>query len=420
MYFDSEAKRFKEVVESAGDSIVGFIHDRTDPDALGWVVLTHRLLRERFNKSFAAFYSKKIAFLMNRSIVKNFVPAGVLHRLEENRELGKEWLDQSSLLLIGDCSSPEVISGLGRYLKSEEGAAKPILFFDHHAKVGNDLEDYPNVIPLRVESSQSTSSLMLHVMRNLGVDLDGEDEAQLRTAVVARLGIEIDLLGYDPEKVAPSVKESLDYLDRVIGERGDALLRKLRQIKVSQNWYVHLSRALRQVPRMNPNLAVCGLGVLDDNGILPFVANELMRTGYFSSVIVVGLVYDLLGPRFIDIDLEASGRSRANPEIALPDLFGKVFFYTDEAGRKVSRGGGRTNELLGDFAGAGASVPLKYWLDMKLFGPDKLKRLLADHAWPVEFERVKTLLLASYEMKPDQVIDVAERPEPGEGEEAGE
>src|SRR5688572_846031 len=101
MYFENESKRFKDVVESAaGDSFVGFIHDRTDPDALGWVVLTHRLLRERFNKQFAAFYSKKIAFLMNRALIKSFVSAGVLMRLEENREAVKEWLDKASLILI--------------------------------------------------------------------------------------------------------------------------------------------------------------------------------------------------------------------------------------------------------------------------------------------------------------------------------
>src|SRR5436190_11503042 len=221
MYFESETKRFKEVVEGiTGDSVIGFIHDRTDPDALGWVVLTHRLLRERFNKSFAAFYSKKIAFLMNRNIVKNFVPAGVLTRVEENRELTKEWLDKSSLILVGDCSSPEVISGLGRYLKSDEGSSKPILFMDHHAKGEHDLEDHPNTTALRIESAQSTTSIILHVMRNLGVELDGDDEGQLRAAVVARLGIEIDLIGYEDDRVAPSVRDSLAYLDRVIGGKG--------------------------------------------------------------------------------------------------------------------------------------------------------------------------------------------------------
>jgi hypothetical protein len=421
MYFESETKRFRDVIESTSNpNIVGFIHDRTDPDALGWVVLTHRLLRERFDRSFAAFYSKKIAFLMNRTIVKNFIPAGVLGRVEENRELAKEWLEKAALILIGDCSNPEIVAGLGRYLRSEEGADKPILFIDHHAKVENDLEDYPKVIPLRVESAQSTSSLMLHVMRNLGVELDGDDESQLRTAVVAKLGIEIDLIGIDEDKVAPSVRESIGYLEGVMGEKGDALIRKLRQIKVAQAWYVHLARAMQHLPHYSPNLAVCGLGVLDDNGILPFVANEMMRTGHFSSVMAFGIVYDQLGQRLIDIDLEASGRSRANPDIALPDLFAKVFFYTDEQGKRISRGGGRTNELLGDFAGAGASVPLKYWLDMKSFGVEKLKRLLVEHAWPIEFERIRSLLAANFEIKPDQILDVADRRPAEPGPEGGE
>src|SRR5436190_15813660 len=190
MAFENEARRFQSAVEAAeSDAIVGFIHDRTDPDALGWVVLTHRLLRERFNKSFAAFYSKKIAFLMNRMMVKSFVPAGVLGRIEENRELAKDWLARSSLILIGDTSNPETITGLGKYLKSEEGQGKPVLFIDHHARVEHDLEELPSAVPLRVESAQSTTSLMVHIMRNLGVELDGDDESQMRAAVVARLGL---------------------------------------------------------------------------------------------------------------------------------------------------------------------------------------------------------------------------------------
>jgi len=393
MYFEGETKKFNDLLEATeSESVAGFIPDRTDPDALGWVVLTHRLLRERFNKAFNCFYSKKIAFMMNRNIVKNFVPAGVLHRVEENKDL-------------------LAVSGLKTFLKSDEWAQKSILFVDHHERVEKDLEDLPNVTPLRVESSQSTSSMMLHIMRNLDVELNPDEEGDLRTAVACKLGIEIDLIGYDEDKIADSVKDSMAYLDGVIGEKGQALVKKLRQIKIPRRWYPHLSRALAQVPRANQNLAVVGLGVLDDNGILPFVANELMRTGYFESVMVYGIVYDQIGQRFVDIDLEASGRSRNKPDISLPELFSKVFFYRDEQGRKVSRGGGRANEILGDFAGAGASVPLKYFLDMTSFGIDQLKRLLIEHAWPIEFERTKANLLSAHDVKPDQIHDVAERPE---------
>ena len=62
------------------DHVIGFIHDRTDPDSLGFVALANLILKEKFAKSFTCFYSKKIAFLMNRQLVKNFIPAGVLLR----------------------------------------------------------------------------------------------------------------------------------------------------------------------------------------------------------------------------------------------------------------------------------------------------------------------------------------------------
>ena len=85
----------------------------------------------------------------------------------------------------------------------------------------------------------------------------------------------------------------------------------------------------------------------------------------------------------------------------------KVFYYRDESGRRISRGGGRTNDIYGEHSGAGASIPLKYWKDMKNFGIDDQKRLLLEHAWPVEFERIKSHLLSATEIRADQIVDVA-------------
>ena len=412
MAFETETKRFVEAVESCpSEHVLGWVHDRTDPDSLGFVALSNLILRQHFDKSLICFYSKKIAFFMNRQLAKNFIPSGVLRRIEEHPDAFSEALARSSLILVGDVSNPEIVTGLNRYLKSEDFRAddKRIVFVDHHEKVVDDLEDLPNVTPIRVESAQSTSSLMIHIMRNLGLSLDPDDETQLKAAVVAKLGIDIDLTGYAEDKIADSVKESLAYLNGIIGDRGDQIIRKLKQIRVAQGWYGHLASALRPITEYSPSLAVCGLGVLDDNGILPFVANELMKTSYFNSVITFGIVYDQIGQHFADLDLEASGRSRANLDIALPDLFAKVFVYTDAEGRRISRGGGRTNEILGEHAGAGASIPLAYWREMKSFGIEKQKRLLTEHAWPVEFERVKSLLIPSVEIRPDQIIDASLR-----------
>ena len=61
--------------------------------------------------------------------------------------------------------------------------------------------------------------------------------------------------------------------------------------------------------------------------------------------------------------------------------------------------------MLGDFAGAGASIPLSYWREMKIFGIEKQKQHLLDHAWSVEFERIRSLLIANAEIRPDQVFD---------------
>ena len=89
----------------------------------------------------------------------------------------------------------------------------------------------------------------------------------------------------------------------------------------------------------------------------------------------------------------------------MPDLFSKVFVYTDDKGRRISRGGGRTNDIFGEHSGAGASIPLKYWMDMNNFGVEKQKELLLEHGWPIEFERIKSHVLNAAEIRADQIVD---------------
>ncbi len=70
MAFETETKRLENIIKSTQtDHILGWIHDRTDPDALGFVALAYILLRERFGKTLHCYYSKKITFLMNRNIL---------------------------------------------------------------------------------------------------------------------------------------------------------------------------------------------------------------------------------------------------------------------------------------------------------------------------------------------------------------
>ena len=66
---------------------------------------------------------------------------------------------------------------------------------------------------------------------------------------------------YSEEKIADSVNDSLAYLNHVIGDRGDQIIKKLKQIKIAQGWYNHLASALSFMGQYSTNLAVCGLGI---------------------------------------------------------------------------------------------------------------------------------------------------------------
>ena len=347
--FEEATRLFTEAVEAAaGDEIIGWAHDRLDPDTMGAAGLAWFILKEKFQKKFVCYHSKQMSFLMNRSLAKNFLPSRLILRCEEEKDL-IGIASRASLILILDATSPETMSDLSRLMRrSEEIRERPIFFIDHHRRGPVDLEDLPNARGLRLEDAQSTSAIMVHILRNLGLDLNGKSEEGFRLAVAAKAGIETDLIGIDEDGLAATTRDALAYLDSVLGERGEEILEKLRGLKQPMSWYRKLGEALAQVDAYDQKIAVAGLGVIDDTGMIPFIANELMKTGPFKTAIVFGIVYDRIEERIVAIDLDASGRSTQDTEIVLPDLFHEIFYITDEEGRKISKGGGRSNMLLGD------------------------------------------------------------------------
>ncbi|MBL4844305.1 MAG: hypothetical protein JKY65_02155 [Planctomycetes bacterium] len=413
-YFEDVTELVVRTLDAVeGDSIIGWAHDRVDPDTMGANGLLWYLLRERYQKSYCCYYSKRMSFLMNRSLVTNFMPSGVLRRCEATENLS-EVAHKAELIVVLDATSPEIMTDFSHLLRrSAEIREKPILFIDHHRRGKSDIETLPNANGVRNEGGQATSAIMLHVLLNLGLEL-GQDDETFRLAVVTRAGIETDLIGVDPSGYAASTIAALDYLDTVLGERGRAILNKLSSIKHPPGWYRKLGQALTQVGDYDSNIAIAGLGVINDTGIVPFVANRLMEMGPYKTTIVFAIVYDVVDGQIVSIDLDASGRSSADTEIVLADLFHDLFYVTDSDNRRTPKGGGRANKLLGDFSGAGASVPLDYWRHINCRSADEKKAILTRMAWPAEFLRIRHLLtqripsLKAEEIRSVDPIDVLE------------
>lgn len=403
--FAEATRAFVEAIESCkGDEVIGWAHDRMDPDTMGAAGLCWYILKEKFDKKFVCYYSKAMSFLMNRSLAKNFLPSRLLLRCEEEKDL-LGIASRASLIVILDATSPETMTDLSRLMRrSEEVREKPIFFIDHHRRGSVDVEDLPHARGLRLEDAQATSAIMVHILRNLGLELNGKSEECFRLAVAAKAGIETDLIGVDRDGLADTTRDALAYLDSVIGERGEEILDKLRGLKQPLSWYKKLGEALARVHDYDQKIAVIGLGVIDDTGMIPFVANELMATGPFKTAIVFGLVYDRIEDRIVAVDIDSSGRSSQDTEVVLPDLFHEIFYITDEEGRKISKGGGRSNMLLGDYSGAGASVPLRYWRDLPTASADDKVHLLERYAWPAEFFRLRHLIAQRVALKPDKIL----------------
>jgi len=410
-YFEEATELLVNVMEGIEEEeVIGWAHDRIDPDTMGANGLTWYVLRERFAKRFVCYYSKRMSFLMNRTLATNFMPSGILRRCEQTENLSEIAL-KAPLIVVLDATCPEIMTDFSRILRrTKQVREKPILFFDHHRKGDSDIEDLPNATGYRGEGAQATSAIMLHIARNLGLDLRASEEG-FRLAVVARAGIDTDLIGVDPSGYTDSTLAAIDYLDEVLGERGHEILEKLRAIKHPLTWYSKLGEALSEVENFDPTIAVVGLGVIDDTGIVPFVANRLLEVGAFKTTIVFGLVYDRIEGQIISVDLDASGRSNQDTEVVLPDLFHEIFFVTSPDGRKTSKGGGRANMLMGDYSGAGASVPLDYWRQLGTKSADEKIQLLNRLAWPAEFIRLRHLLTSRiHSLKATEVRSVVPIP----------
>lgn len=406
-YFEEATELLVRVIEETeADTIIGWAHDRIDPDTMGANGLMWYLLRERFGKSYTCYYSKRMSFLMNRSLATNFMPNGVLRRCEGTENLS-EVAHKAGLIVVLDATSPEIMTDFSLLLRrSEELRNKRMLFVDHHRKGQSDIENLENAVGVRYEHGQATSAILVHVMRNLGLDLHSSEEG-FRLAVVARAGIETDLIGVDPSGYAESTLDALAYLDSVLGDRGQEILTKLSSIKHPMSWYRKLGQALAAVGKYDSTIAVAGLGVISDTGIVPFVANRLMDLGPFKTTIVFGIVYDVVEGQIVSVDLDASGRSSQDTEVVLPDLFHEIFFVTDPDGRKTPKGGGRANKLLGDYSGAGASVPLDYWRHLLTKSADEKKKVLHRLAWPAEFLRLRHLLTSRVpSLKPEAIVSL--------------
>src|SRR5438067_257365 len=110
--FEAATKLFVEAIENtAGEEVVGWAHDRMDPDTMGAAGLCYYILKEKFQKKFVCYYSKAMSFLMNRSIAKNFLPSRLLLRCEEEKDL-LGIANRAPLIVILDATSPETMTDL--------------------------------------------------------------------------------------------------------------------------------------------------------------------------------------------------------------------------------------------------------------------------------------------------------------------
>ncbi len=340
-----------------GESVLGWTHNRPDPDAEGSAGLMS-IIMDHYGRSFSCLYSKRMAYLENRHIDANFLPKGLLQRQELVEDL-PGMIESSAGAMLIDTSCYENVNNFSSVLEnpSYHDGKKNIFTIDHHKNGNGD-----NGIVL--ENAGSTVSILTSLIDRLGIPFKDDHQGILAAAY---RGLQTDT--QDLSQLNDIDQFALDYLEHHLTDASKEDIERISQLKAPFHWMSALGFATSgDVDKYDKNVAIIGLGVVPDNGIYSYVSHEMLKLvtkSFYSSintVIVFGLTYETIADKIYYVDLDASGRTENNNEIKIEELFHDLFYKNGEDGNKISYGGGRSHDILGHVGIAGASIPMQEYI----------------------------------------------------------
>ena len=391
-----------------GKRVICFVQDRCDLDAQASVAVFDHILREKYESKATCFYSKQPTFLMNRRVESELL-SGMFQRTEESENLD-ERIESSPIITVFDAINFGMISSFSRVLNNDEfkEGSKPILLFDHHLD-SNEAEEIadesPSAYGEKVKSivlkAGANTSIMLSLMGELGVEFDPSNEKHKQIAMAAHIGIKIDTEQFKKEYLTKIDEEACDTINKLLDEEALDLIGQLEEIRTPVDWIIHKGRAFSHCRRFDSSVAAYGIGVIDDAGIIPYVADALKETGFFTSVIVFGITHELIDGKLHYVNLTASGRTVDNKQIDLLGVFKNVFYIRGKGGQKISKGGGRSSGIFGASAMTGAEIPLSHLLESSVGD-------IRSYAWPMEAKKIRRRLMSQIKSLEKELVVLAE------------
>lgn len=341
-----------EWLEKTSDSTLLVItHDRKCCDALASVVAFEHYAK-LYSKNAKCIFAKPHSHPMTERLYNDIVaPLNIMHLGEiiENT-LEKEIMKSTAIFALDTSSTqnctymPIILS----YDHVKEGNLQ-IYSIDHHEKGFEDISELPYGNVFRIEEAQSVSAFFVNML-NQEKDLPKEQEK----LIALYLGTYQDVWMLEKNNYSDITKDAFGILNSELTQKSKNKIEDYKMTPYPINWQTHLENAL--AAKEYKDWLVYGVGIIDNPGIVSYIADGIMNSNKAENTIVLGIIEEYVGPKKY-LDIVISGRSKGDYASSMPILFSAAF-YTHENGRSISRGGGKVMGTKIPIAACAASIAL--------------------------------------------------------------
>ena len=335
-----------------------FMHNRPDPDTMACALALEKIANH-FGQNCRVFYSQESDFLTNRLVMNMLsLPFTKLESLESPEDV----VGKMDYVALVDVAGPDKVS----YYELLE--SKVVIDIDHHN--GVKAMDVPGRFFYR-KSCGACTSILIDWLDKIGITLNADLDKPL--VLAAYLGIKVDTSSFAEKSMDKLDRDAKKNIEIGITDEDYKLLYEIENPEVPLAWSKKLGEVLLNFPSGKSDLFYHGIGVVDETGVIPYIAEEIFKRRNFSTVIIYGICYRVAEGKVAEIKVKAAGRSRDN-SLNLSEAFSEVFYKRTEDGKRIHRGGGRKSTVA-FVSYAGADIPLDEENELNPDGMQKLYEL---------------------------------------------
>ena len=305
-----------------------FMHDWPDLDTMASALSLKKISEEKASLDTSIYYCGKPDFIMNR------VAMQVLNLNSIMTDLFTLDDPKGELTKIKNVALVDVPANSSVYYANDL-TDKIVIDVDHH-KNGKSFEDYKSKKFIYYSPTGACTSFFINWINDLNINLDPEKDKPL--ILTSWLGIKKDTHDFNPEEITNNDKKAKKYLESLITKDDQDILNTIEKPAIPPIWYKKLGEIMCDFKKENQEIFHYSLGLIDDNALIPFLADEIFHTSYAKTVIIYGLVKESVEDKILNLGIKSSGRS-LDSVLDLNSSFSRIF--SKKGKDEIETGGGK-------------------------------------------------------------------------------